>query len=115
MVKLARGAAVRGLYAKERSMQSEALRAEAPEVCPPSAPPAVDPRSLPDAERYRLFGEELDALKQRIFAEVGASDVRYVKRLNRFSRAMEVVGRVLIHVSPEPVSFTLGVIALWLH
>ncbi len=28
---------------------------------------------------------------------------------------MEVVGRLLIHFSPEPITFALGVLALWLH
>jgi linoleoyl-CoA desaturase len=80
-----------------------------------SAVATVDPRSLPDAERYRLFGEELDAVKQRTLARIGADDVAYVKRVNRFSRSMEIVGRVLIHFSPEPITFFLGVGALWLH
>jgi linoleoyl-CoA desaturase len=35
--------------------------------------------------------------------------------MNRFSRAMEVVGRGLIFFSPEPVSFLVGVAALWIH
>lgn len=83
--------------------------------CAGDAGVVVDPRLLPDAERFRRFGEELDALKARTQARIGASDVAYVKRLNRFSRAMEVVGRVLIHVSPEPITFCLGVGALWLH
>lgn len=64
---------------------------------------------------YRAFGEELDEVKRRAFARVGPEDVRYVKRLNRFSRAMEILGRVLIHVSVEPFSFALGVGALFLH
>ena len=64
---------------------------------------------------YRAFGAELDEVKRRALARVGPEDVAYVKRLNRFSRAMEVIGRVLIHVSPEPVTFSLGVGALWLH
>ena len=68
-----------------------------------------------EADRFRAFGEELDALKHRTFAKVGAEDVAYVRRLDRFSRAMEFVGRVLIHVSPEPFTFALGVGALWLH
>jgi linoleoyl-CoA desaturase len=46
---------------------------------------------------------------------VGAEDVRYVKRMNVFSRSMEVLGRGLIFFSPEPVSFLLGVGALWIH
>ena len=74
-----------------------------------------DPRTLPDEERFHLFGEELDALKARIFAKVGVEDVAYVKRLDRWSRAMEVVGRVLIHVSVDPITFGLGVTALWFH
>ena len=69
----------------------------------------------PSIDRYRLFGEELDLLKQRTLARVGEDDVAWVKKVNRFSRTMEVIGRVLIHFSPEPLSFGLGVTALWLH
>lgn len=68
-----------------------------------------------NAPDYRAFGEELDEVKRRAFARVGAEDARYVKRLNYFSRTMEIIGRVLIHVSPEPVTFVLGVGALWIH
>lgn len=64
---------------------------------------------------YRAFGEELDEVKRRVFARVGSEDVLYVKRLNRFSRVMEAIGRILIHFSPEPITFTLGVGALWIH
>jgi hypothetical protein len=73
------------------------------------------PATKPDSERYRLFGQELDALRTRIFAKVGEEDVRYVKRLNWFSRGMEVAGRALIHFSFEPITFSAGVIALWIH
>src|SRR6266542_2785339 len=76
---------------------------------------AVDPRSLPDSQRLRLFGEELDGLKLRIMGRVGDEDVAHVTRVDRFSHSMEIVGRVLIHVSPEPIMFTVGVVALWLH
>ena len=48
-------------------------------------------------------------------AALGPRDVAYVRRLRRFSTAMEVTGRVLIHVSIEPVLFFTGVGALWLH
>jgi NADPH-dependent stearoyl-CoA 9-desaturase len=68
-----------------------------------------------DADRYRRFAEELDALKQRTFAKLGADDVAYVTRLNRFSRAAEIAGRALIHVSVEPSMFLAGIGALWLH
>ncbi|WP_437963842.1 fatty acid desaturase [Sorangium sp. So ce260] len=79
-------------------------------VCPPN-----DPKSLPSAERYRLFGEELDALKQRTLARLGGDDVAYIRRMDRFARRMELAGRALIHVSLEPVTFFLGVGALWVN
>jgi linoleoyl-CoA desaturase len=75
----------------------------------------IDPRLLPDAERLRLFGEELDRIKQRVHERVGEDDVKYVRRLNAFSRAMEVAGRVLIHFSFDPFTFAAGVGALWIH
>ncbi len=83
------------------------------------APAAAEPTSA-RADRtdpYAAFGAELDALKKRTLAEIGdgAEDVKYVKALDRFSVAMEVIGRVLIHVSPEPISFFLGVGCLFLH
>jgi len=79
----------------------------------PPNPPASRVRA--DDDRYRRFGEELDAVKERAMKRVGPEDVAYVRRLNRFSRTMEVIGRVLIHVSFEPISFLVGVVALWIH
>lgn len=67
------------------------------------------------ASRLRAFGEEIDAIGRRAKARVGVEDVQRVKRLHRFSRAMEVAGRVLIHVSMEPVTFAFGVAALFIH
>ena len=63
----------------------------------------------------RRFAEAIDAVKRKALARVGPEDVTYVRKLNRFSRTMEVAGRVLIHFSPEPVTFVLGVLALWVH
>jgi len=82
-------------------------------VCAVPAPKSIE--DLPREEKLRLFGEELDALKQRTVARMGEADLTYVRRMNRFSRAMEVAGRALIFFGPEPVSFLLGVGALWLH
>src|SRR5271165_561876 len=66
-------------------------------------------------ERLIRFGEELDAVKARALARMGDEDVHYVRRLNTFSRTMEIIGRALIFFSPEPVSFLAGVGALWIH
>jgi linoleoyl-CoA desaturase len=90
-------------------MHVDAVSAEAPVCTPPEKGSSLRP------ERYRRFGDELDAVKRRIVDEVGVLDLEYVRKLDWFSHAMEVVGRVLIHVSFEPFSFALGVGALWVH
>jgi linoleoyl-CoA desaturase len=61
------------------------------------------------------FAAEIDAIRHRVEAELGSKDVAYVKRLRRASRALEWTGRLLIPLSPDPVSFLVGVGALWLH
>jgi NADPH-dependent stearoyl-CoA 9-desaturase len=78
---------------------------------------APGPSSAPQdrSERMKRFGEAIDAIRARAEAKVGAEDVAHVRRVDRFSRAMEIIGRVLIHVSFEPVGFLAGVGALWLH
>jgi NADPH-dependent stearoyl-CoA 9-desaturase len=81
-----------------------------------SSSPAFPSSNEPDRrERLRRFGEAIDAIRDRVEAQVGPADVAYIRRVNAFSRTMEVIGRVLLHVSFEPVTFTLGVGALWLH
>ena len=82
---------------------------------PPASGPRPVPRTLPDEDRLRLFAEALDQLRQETFARVGADDVRHIKRVRRFSLAMEIVGRTAIHLSLEPLTFVAGVGALWLH
>src|SRR5262249_29789478 len=71
--------------------------------------------ALDRRERLSRFGAAIDAIRDEIEAKVGEEDVAYVRRLDRFSRAMEIAGRVLIHFSPEPVTFLLAVGALWIH
>ncbi len=61
------------------------------------------------------FGAEIDAVRRHVESQLGADDVRHVRRVARLSRGMEVVGRALIHFSPEPLSFGLGVVALAVH
>jgi fatty acid desaturase len=77
--------------------------------------PSTPLAELPESERHRLIAQELDALKARIFKQLGEEDVLYVKKLHRFSRSMEALGRVLLHVSMDPVTFSAGVVALWVH
>jgi fatty acid desaturase len=89
-----------------------------PALPAPSASPVTDLSSAdsPDRrERMKRFGEAIDAIRTDVEAKIGPEDVAHVRRVNAFSRVMEVVGRVLIHVSFEPIGFFAGVSALWLH
>ena len=68
-----------------------------------------------DSDRLRRFGEAIDVIRTRVEAQIGAEDVKNVKNTDRFSKAMELAGRVLLHFSFEPIGFTAGVLALWIH
>src|SRR5690349_422489 len=68
-----------------------------------------------ESSRLQVFAARLDAIKARVESQLGEDDVEHVKRVRAFSRAMEWTGRLLIHFSFEPVGFTAGVAALWLH
>ena len=61
------------------------------------------------------FGRALDELKRRTEARLGAEDVAHIRRVRRVSIASEAMGRALIYLSPEPVSFLIGVVALFVH
>jgi fatty acid desaturase len=79
------------------------------------AEPSHDPTPGLHGERLQAFGREIDAIRQEVEAEIGEEDLRRVRRLDRISRSLEVTGRVLLHFSFEPLTFTGGVLALWLH
>ena len=64
---------------------------------------------------YDRIEAEFDAIKQRYRAKLGPQDVAYIKALRTKSRLAEVLGRGLLWISPEPISFGLGVACLWLH
>ncbi len=68
-----------------------------------------------DDPRVEAFGRDIDAIRERIEAQVGPDDLTRVRRLARLSRALEIGGRVMLHLSVEPVGFSLGTLALWLH
>ncbi len=71
--------------------------------------------SKSDEKRLQEFGRAIDAIHQRHEADLGERDLEYILRICRISRNLERVGRSLIHVSFEPLGFTSGIIALWIH
>lgn len=71
-----------------------------------------------EADRLALYDTieaEFEAIKQRYRAKLGPDDVAYITGLRRKSRIAEVIGRGLLWVSPEPITFSLGVFFTWLH
>lgn len=68
-----------------------------------------------ERERYESLALALETIREREEAAVGEEDLLYIRRVNRISRTAEVIGRTLIHFSFEPITFSLGVGALWVH
>jgi len=60
-------------------------------------------------EQLDAFGSELDELRASVEADLGQDDVAYMRRMIRLSRMSEIVGRVLIHVSLDPITWIIGV------
>ena len=71
------------------------------------------PSATPD--RLRSFAAAIDAIGRQARDEVGEEDLRYIRTIDHISRASELLGRALIAVSPGPISFGAGVLALWVH
>jgi linoleoyl-CoA desaturase len=55
---------------------------------------------------------ELDALRQEYASQIGARDAEYIRTVRAVARTSHAAGRLLIHFSLEPVSWTAGVLAL---
>lgn len=64
---------------------------------------------------YDQIEQEFEAIKQRYRQQLGAGDVAYIRGLRRKSRICELIGRGLLWISPEPLTFCLGVGFVWLH
>ncbi len=73
--------------------------------------------TLADADEslYDQIEQEFDAIKQRYRLKLGAKDVAYITGLRRKSRLFEALGRGLLWISPEPITFSAGVFFVWLH
>ncbi|WP_244929373.1 acyl-CoA desaturase [Nocardioides sp. W7] len=60
-------------------------------------------------EQLEEFGDELDAIRQRILADLGEADASYIRDVVRAQRAFEVAGRALFYLPP---AWPLAVAAL---
>jgi fatty acid desaturase len=71
---------------------------------------ATDPKS-PNltAEQLEEFGNELDALRQRVFADLGEADAAYIRKIVKRQQQFEIAGRALFYLPP---AWPLAVAAL---
>jgi fatty acid desaturase len=52
------------------------------------------------SEQADAFGRELDAIKERVMADLGETDADYIRRVIKAQRALEVGGRALLFLPP---------------
>src|ERR1700752_3039368 len=65
-------------------------------------------------EEADAFGRELDALKQRVIADLGDRDAAYIRRIIKAQRALEVGGRALLFGGIFPPFWLAGTAMLGL-
>ena len=58
------------------------------------------------------FGRELDAIRQRIVADLGKADVDYIQNVIKTQRGLEILGRGLLFAGFFPPAWLAGVSAL---
>jgi fatty acid desaturase len=80
----------------------------------PHAAAAPFAGEVPTPETLASFARALNAVKQRVKAQIGAADIRDMRRLRRIALAIEAAGRLMIHFCFEPILFTVGVLTLWI-
>jgi fatty acid desaturase len=63
-------------------------------------------------EQIEEFGHELDAIRQRVIADLGESDAEYIRKVVRVQRRLEIAGRGLLFLGFLPPLWVGGVAAL---
>src|ERR1700712_4740151 len=51
-------------------------------------------------EQLKEFGEEMDAIRQRLLSELGEEDAEYIRGIVKKQRQLEVAGRALMYLPP---------------
>jgi fatty acid desaturase len=71
-----------------------------------TSPPQLTPEQL-DA-----FGRELDAIRERVIADLGERDAAYIRRVIKAQRGLEIGGRGLLELGFLPPAWLAGTAAL---
>jgi linoleoyl-CoA desaturase len=66
-------------------------------------------------EKFKAFGDEIYAIQNEVTAKMGKEDLEYIKRIRKISRISELLGRSLLHFSLDPLTWSAGIFALWVH
>jgi NADPH-dependent stearoyl-CoA 9-desaturase len=66
-------------------------------------------------EHLEAFGREIYDLGAKAKSQMGPQDLQYLKKINKLSKTSQILGRSLIHFSFDPVTWSAGVLALWIH
>ncbi|MCU1694681.1 MAG: fatty acid desaturase, partial [Mycobacterium sp.] len=59
-------------------------------------------------EQAENFGRELDAIRERVIADLGDRDATYIRRVIKAQRALEVGGRALLFAGILPPAWLAG-------
>ena len=51
-------------------------------------------------EQLERFGEELDAIRQRVLADLGEEDAAYIRNVVKRRQQFEIAGRALFYLPP---------------
>src|SRR5512142_1029989 len=76
------------------------------------AAPALGGAMILSADQARSFRRELDELRREQVAKLGDADAEYIRSVRAVAHVSRVAGRLLIHFSLEPVSWSVGVALL---
>ena len=63
-------------------------------------------------EQLDAFGQELDAIRERVIAELGERDASYIRRVIKAQRGLEIGGRALLELGFLPPAWLAGTAAL---
>ncbi|WP_235737778.1 fatty acid desaturase family protein [Nocardioides alcanivorans] len=55
---------------------------------------------LLSAEQLEAFGAEMDAIRQRVIADLGEEDASYIRNVVKTQRGLEIAGRALFYLPP---------------
>ncbi|MET1132049.1 MAG: acyl-CoA desaturase [Aeromicrobium sp.] len=107
------------LFQRTQHAPIEPLSASAHNQAPVPLVDAYDPHrkstvglDVMTYEQLEEFGQELDAVRQRVLDDLGQKDADYIRRVIKVQKWFEILGRIGIFLPIFPPAFIAGVIFL---